>query len=140
MLTSQTEKSTTFPGNHMSTMAQHADPCMDFIGREIRIDVDRPMGSRHPEWGFVYPLNYGFVANTLAPDGEEVDAYILGLFEPVAEFTGRCIAVIHRQDDDEFKLIVAPHGRDFSDEQITVLTEFQERHFTTTIVRRKVAG
>jgi len=107
----------------------------DFIGKTIKIRIDRPMGSRHPDHGFLYPLNYGFVPGVFAPDGDELDAYLLGIFEAVEEFEGRCIAVIHRLDDDDDKLVLAPEGRQFSDEQILALTEFQERFFQPVVIR-----
>ena len=106
-----------------------------FIGKTVGVKVDRPMGSRHPREGSVYPVNYGFVPGVPAPDGEDLDAYILGVFEPVTDFTGQCIAVIHRLDDDDDKLIVVPPGKDYSDAQILALTEFQERFFKPTVIR-----
>ncbi len=81
-----------------------------FIGKMARIVIDRPLGSRHPERGFIYPVNYGFLPNVPAPDGENLDAYILGVFKPIERFRGRCIAVIQRSDDDDDKLVVAPEG------------------------------
>ena len=81
-----------------------------FIGKMARIVIDRPLGSRHPERGFVYPVNYGFLPGVPAPDGENLDAYVLGVLDPLETFTGRCIAVIQRSDDDDDKLIVAPEG------------------------------
>ena len=106
-----------------------------YLGKKIKIIIDRPMGSKHPKWGFIYPLNYGYVPNTKAPDGEEIDAYILGIFEPKKEFTGKCIAIIHRLDDDDDKLIITPEGKDYSDEQIISLTEFQESFFKSVIIK-----
>ena len=106
-----------------------------FIGKAVRVKVDRPMGSKHPREGFIYPVNYGFVPGVPAPDGEDLDAYVLGVFEPVTEFTGQCIAVIHRLDEDDDKLVVVPAGKDYSDEQILALTEFQERFFKPTVKR-----
>jgi inorganic pyrophosphatase len=108
---------------------------VDFVGELVAVRIDRPMGSRHPEWGHIYPVNYGFVPGVPAPDGEELDAYVLGVFEPVEAFTGRCIAVIRRLNDDDDKLVVVPDGVSYSDEQIRVLTEFQERFFSSVIVR-----
>lgn len=92
------------------------------------------MGSHHPRAGFLYPVNYGYVPDTLAPDGEPIDAYVLGVFEPVQQFTGHCIALIHRLDDDDDKLVVVPTGREYSNEQIMALTEFQERFFQSVII------
>ena len=106
-----------------------------FIGKQLSVTVDRPLGSKHPEWGFVYPLNYGFVPGTLAPDGEELDAYILGVFEPVTTFSGKCIAVIHRLDDADDKLVVVGNGRLYTNAKIEALTEFQERFFTSVLSR-----
>lgn len=106
-----------------------------FIGKTVRVSVDRPLGSRHPDAGFIYPVNYGFLPGVPAPDGEELDAYILGVLCPIKTFTGTCIAVIRRSDDDDDKLVVAPAGMDFSDEQILELTDFQERFFRPTVIR-----
>jgi len=93
------------------------------------------MGSKHPEWGFLYPVNYGFVPDTIAPNGEELDAYVLGVFEPVEVFQGRCIAVIKRLDDEDDKLVLTPDGMEYSDGQINALVEFQERFFESKLVR-----
>ncbi len=101
----------------------------EYLGRTIDVIVDRPLGSRHPTHGFVYPVNYGYIPGTLAADGEPIDAYVLGVFEPVDTFTGTCIAVIRRLDDDDDKLVVVPRGRTYTTDQIQVLTEFQERFF-----------
>lgn len=80
----------------------------DFLQQTLTITIDRPLGSRHPKWDFFYPMNYGFVPNTISGDGEELDAYVLGITEPVEKFTGKCIAIIHRTNDDDDKLIMAP--------------------------------
>ncbi len=106
-----------------------------YLGQLMTIHIDRPMGSRHPEYGFLHPLNYGYVPNTVSGDGEPIDVYLLGVFESVQVFNGRCIAIIHRLDDDDDKLIIVPKGRYYTDEQIHALTEFQERFFISQIWR-----
>lgn len=80
-------------------------------------------------------MNYGFVPNTISGDGEELDAYVLGITEPVEKFTGKCIAIIHRTNDDDDKLIMAPEWMDFSDDEIRKLTHFQEQFFGSEIWR-----
>ncbi len=105
-----------------------------FLGKTLTIRIDRQMGSRHPEHGFIYPVNYGFLPGIISPDGEELDAYLLGVFEAAAEFTGVCIAVIHRLDDDDDKLVIAPKGKTYTPDQIRALTEFQERYFVSEIL------
>ena len=104
------------------------------IGPLVTVVVDRALGSAHPQYpDMIYPLNYGYVPGVLAPDGEEQDAYILGIEEPVARFTGRVIAVIHRLDDAEDKWVLAPAGSVYTAEQIAAATAFQERYFRTWI-------
>ena len=104
------------------------------IGDIVTVVVDRPLGSCHPDYpDLVYPVNYGFIPGILAGDGEEQDAYILGVEEPVIRSTGRVIAVIHRLDDVEDKWVVAPEGRSFTKEQIAEAVCFQERFFRSRI-------
>ena len=100
------------------------------LGSIVKVIVDRPLGSRHPKHGdLVYPVNYGYIEGIIAPDGEEQDAYILGVDSAVKEFTGRVIAVIHRDDDIEEKWVVAPEGKIFSREEIERQVHFQEKYF-----------
>ena len=106
-----------------------------YLGKEVDVVVDRPLGSKHPEWGFVYETNYGFIEGVRAPDGEDLDAYLLGPGQPLAHSRGVCIAIAHRRDDDDDKLIVVPHGSQMSDEQIMTAIRFQEQWFDTEIVR-----
>ena len=107
-----------------------------YLNKTVKITIDRPLATKHSKHGFIYCLNYDYIPNTQAPDGEEIDAYVLGVFEPVEEFEGTCIAVIHRLNDDDDKLIVVPEGKNYTDEQIIALTEFQERFFKSKIIRK----
>jgi inorganic pyrophosphatase len=106
-----------------------------YLGAMVAVTVDRPLGSRHPQFPDLrYPINYGYVPETLAGDGEPIDAYILGVAKSVTEFRGVVIALVVRTDDDEDKLVVAPRGCDFSAVEIERLLEFQERFFDSHIV------
>ena len=106
------------------------------IGQTVKVIVDRPLGSRHPQYGdMIYPVNYGYVEGIFAPDGDEQDAYILGVNAPIKEFTGKVIAIIHRLDDIEEKWVVAPNGTNFSDEEIEKLVRFQEKYFSSVITK-----
>ena len=90
-----------------------------YIGQTVNIKIDRPLGSLHPyHKEIVFCLNYGYLPAVLSADGDDLDAYLLGVFEPVSEYTGRCIAVIKRRDEDDPKLVVVPEGKEYSDEQI----------------------
>ena len=104
------------------------------IGKTVRVIIDRPLGTYHPKYKDIfYSVNYGYIPEIIAPDGEEQDAYILGVDEPLEEFTGKVIAIIHRIDDIENKWIVAPEGINFTKEEINKMVEFQEKYFKTEI-------
>jgi inorganic pyrophosphatase len=107
----------------------------EYLNTIVTIIVDRPVHSNHPRHGFIYPVNYGYVPNTTSGDGEALDAYILGIHEPVKTFTGRCIAIIHRTNDDDDKLIVVPPGISLTDQEIREATHFQEQWFKSEILR-----
>lgn len=106
-----------------------------YIGNIVQVKIDRPLNSNHPKHGFAYPVNYGFVPNTISGDGEELDCYVLGIDKPIDNFEGKCIAVIHRTNDNDDKLIVVPEGEDYTDEEIRKLTRFQEQYFESEIIR-----
>ena len=106
-----------------------------YLGRLLDIEVDREFGSKHPKYGFIYPVNYGYVPNTISGDGEELDCYLLGVFELVKTFKGKCIAIVHRTNDDDDKLIIVPENKEYSDDAINALVEFQEQYFEHIIVR-----
>lgn len=107
----------------------------EYLEKMVTVKMDRPMGSKHPKHGFVYPVNYGFIPNTISGDGEELDAYVLGVFQPVETFQGKVIAIIHRINDNDDKLVVAPKEKNYTDDQIRALTEFQEQWFSSVIWR-----
>ena len=107
----------------------------EYINKIVVVKMDRPMGSKHPKHGFIYPVNYGYVPNTISGDGEELDAYVLGVYQPLETFEGKVIAVIHRINDNDDKLVVVPKDKNYSDKQIRALTEFQERWFESEIWR-----
>ena len=107
----------------------------NFLNKTLKVTIDRPLGSKHPKHDFIYPLNYGYIPNTISGDGEELDCYVLGIYEPLKNFTGKCIAIIHRINDNDDKLIVVPENRIFTDSEIRALTDFQEQYFESIIIR-----
>lgn len=100
----------------------------------VTVTVDRKMGTCHPEHPDIfYEINYGYIKGIPAQDGEEQDAYIIGVDVPLDTFTGEVIAVIHRKNDVEDKWVVSPPGSHFDREEIQKLTHFQEKYFDTEI-------
>ena len=106
-----------------------------YIGKLVSVVIDRPLGSKHPKYGFVYPVNYGYIPDTKAADGGGLDAYVLGINEPLETYEGKVIAMIHRFDDNDDKLIVTS-GENITDSDISKLTDFQEQYFESVILRR----
>ncbi|MBR1377236.1 MAG: inorganic diphosphatase [Bacilli bacterium] len=108
----------------------------NYLNKVVTVKIDRPFGSSHPKHGFIYPINYGYIPNTISGDGEELDCYVLGVFEPIETYTGKCIAIIHRTNDDDDKLVIVPEGKEYSDDAIEALVEFQEQYFKHIIIRK----
>lgn len=103
----------------------------DHMGKVVSVMIDRPIGYCHE--GAIYPINYGHIAGVIAGDGEEQDAYILGISEPLTEFTGRVIGAVRRKNDCEDKLVVAPDGCLLHQGQIKQAVDFMEKYFDSTI-------
>ncbi len=104
------------------------------LGKIVKVIIDRPLGSYHPiHKNIYYPVNYGYIPEVMASDGEEQDAYILGINTPLTEFIGRVVAVIHRKNDNEDKWVVIPENFNLSKEEILKTVEFQEKYFDIEI-------
>ena len=105
------------------------------INKVVKVIIDRPLGSYHPSHKDIYySVNYGFIEGMMALDNEEQDAYVLGVDIPLKEFSGKVIAIIHRINDIEDKLVVAPIGKTFTKEEILRQVEFQEKYFDIEII------
>lgn len=106
----------------------------EFLGKKVDIVIDRPIGSKHPKYENIYPVNYGYVPGVIMPDGEDLDVYFLGIDGPVEKINGICIAIIHRLDNDDDKLIVVPENFNITNEEIEKLIDFQEKYFKHIII------
>ena len=105
------------------------------IGEKVKVIIDRPLGTYHPKHKDIfYTVNYGYVEGVIASDGEEQDAYVLGVDKPLKEFEGVILAIVHRFNDVEDKWIVVPEGIIFSQEEIIKQVEFQEKFFNFEII------
>ncbi len=115
---------------------------MTLLGREVKAIVDRPVGAPHPKYSdLLYPVNYGYIEGMMGGDGEPLDAYILGVYEPLKCYTGVAVALIHRKDDVEDKLVVAPMGVEITREQILRETEFMEKYYDSVVyIKEKLNG
>jgi inorganic pyrophosphatase len=120
----------------ISQSLQLAEKLLD---QDVTVTIDRKLGSKHPKHGFIYEVNYGYIKGVLAPDGEELDAYVLNISEPLDSFNGYVAAIVHRLDNDDDKLVVILAGSTISDEQIEYQVKFQEQWFKHAIIRKSTA-
>lgn len=106
-----------------------------FLGKMVNIVVDRPLGYVHKsgKYSITYPVNYGYIPGVISGDKEELDVYLLGISEPVFEYAAKIIAIIHRKNDEEDKLVAAPAEKTFSKDEIENAVAFQEQFFETEI-------
>ncbi len=67
------------------------------------ISIDRPRGSAHPVHSeIIYPIDYGYVNDTVGEDGDEVDIFV-GTAE--VGLVGAMVTVDHGKRDVELKLL-----------------------------------
>ena len=105
-----------------------------FMDKVVTIKMDRPIGSPHPKRKeIVYPINYGYIPNVIGGDDEELDVYLLGVDKPVLEYKAKIIAIVHRSDDVEDKLVAAPVGMTYSKDEIAKAVNFQEKYYKINI-------
>ena len=106
-----------------------------YLGKTIEIKIDRPIGYVHKKenYSLTYPINYGYIPNVIGGDGEELDVYLLGVDNPVNEYIGKIIGIVHRENDVEDKLVMAPEGVIFTQNEVAEQVHFQEQYYKTTI-------
>jgi inorganic pyrophosphatase len=107
-----------------------------FLGKKVHLEFDQPAGSSYAPHNIgSYPINYGYVPGVTAPDGDDLDAYLLNVTEPLQEADGICIAIIHRLHDDDDKLVVVPDGIDLTNKEILKQVAFQEHLYESVVIR-----
>ena len=117
------------------TYEERKEQVRSFLGKTVSMVVDRPLGYVHKKqnWSITYPVNYGYIPDVVGGDGEELDVYLLGVDEPVNKYECQIIAIAHRHNDAEDKLIGAPYGMSFTKDEIKNAIRFQEQYFNTEI-------
>jgi len=122
------------------TLEERKTRIRKYLGKTVNVVIDRPLGSAHPKYpNTVYPVNYGYIPNTVGGDGEEQDVYLLGVDRPVESCTCRVIGIIHRRRDREDKLVAAPVGMEFHQAEIEEAVRFCEKyhiHYVEAMVER----
>lgn len=114
--------------------SQSLELAKQFLGKEVEVIFDRPLGSKHPKHRFTYEVNYEYIEGVKAPDGEGLDAYYLGADQSLQKVTGIVKAIIHRFDDDDDKLVVMPKNISMTDEEIECAVNFQDQWFKHQII------
>lgn len=106
-----------------------------YLGKTVTIKIERPIGYMHQKKNYTltYPINYGYIPGIIGGDGEELDVYLLGVDIPLSEFTGKIIGIVHRHNDIEDKLVMAPEGMSFTAEEIADAVRFQEQYYESEI-------
>lgn len=84
---------------------------------------------------WVYPINYGYIPGVLGGDGEELDVYLLGVYEPMkSPCTVQVVGAVFRSDDEEDKLLaILPAAPLPKAEDAAKEVAFQERFHTSHV-------
>ena len=126
------------------TYQQRKKLVRSFLGKTVTVKIDRPIGYIHKKgkYSLKYKVNYGYIPDVIGADDEELDAYVLGVKEPLESFTGKVIAVVNRENDAEDKLVVAPEDVVMHQAQIAQKIHFQEKFFKSSVdaIHQKSCG
>ena len=77
---------------------------LDELTSSSRIVVDRPKNSRHPRFpDLIYPVDYGYLENTLSMDGEGIDVWVGSGDRKVVGIV--CIVDLYKRDS-EIKILL----------------------------------
>jgi inorganic pyrophosphatase len=110
------------------------------IKYEIDKDMDAVLVDRFMATPMFYPANYGFIPNTLADDGDPLDALVVTPYPVMPGSIIRCrpVGVLNMEDEEgeDAKLVCVPHDKlttaykDVKDvEDIPELLKEQIKHF-----------
>lgn len=77
---------------------------LDKLIEESEIIIDRPYGTKHPRFGFVYPFDYGYLKNTFSRDGGGIDVWRGNLPENSCDAVICTIDLLKR--DSEIKVLL----------------------------------
>jgi len=88
-------------------------------GSSIKYEVDKASGAvfvdRFLFTSMHYPLNYGFIPNTLSDDGDPTDVLVLApqAVVPGVVLRARPVAVLLMEDESgvDAKIVAVPHGK-----------------------------
>ena len=107
---------------------------LKFANKIVNVTIDRPLGSKHPKFGWIYPINYGYIPNTTAEDNLEIDVYVIDSKKPLKEARVKIIGIVNRKDDIESKLIgIIDTNKRYTLNEIYERIEFQEQFFNSKI-------
>ena len=117
------------------TYEERKAQAISYLGKTADIEIDRPIGFIHKKdnYSLTYPINYGYIPDVIGGDGEELDVYLLGVSEPVKKYSAKIIGIVHRHNDTEDKLIAAPQGSIYYQNEIAEAVHFQEQYYETHI-------
>ena len=91
---------------------------LERIYKESQIIIDRPKGTAHPRFPqFIYPLDYGYLKNTVSGDGNEIDLWLGSKPEKELEYIICTVDVLKR--DVEIKLLCG-----CTEEEKNIILEF----------------
>jgi inorganic pyrophosphatase len=101
---------------------------LDELITSSEIIIDRPKGTRHPQYPeVVFPVDYGYLKNTVAADGNEIDVWSGTAAH--RKLTAIAATVDILKKDTEIKLIVG-----CTEAEITKIENFHNNQYMSAII------
>ena len=98
-----------------------------YLGKTATAEFDRPRGSISQDRpDFVYPVNCGFIPGTESDGYGPLEVYLLGMGMPISVYTGKIIGIVRHKKDADDRLVMAPEGVVFTQNEIAEQVDFGE--------------
>lgn len=105
---------------------------LDTLVAQAEIVIDRPKGSAHPRYpDMIYPLDYGYLADTSSMDGDGIDVWLGS--DPEKKIDAIVCTVDLLKKDSEIKLLI---GCTETEKQIVLEKHNDSQYMKGILIRR----
>lgn len=106
-----------------------------YLGKNVTVIVDRPYGSLDLRSDGEMTCNCGYVQQPVTmEDNDDIEARIVGIYEPRESFTGTVIGIIYHKEDSHMHLIVAPPAWTINRNEIITQIGMVEQYYHTRMI------
>lgn len=105
---------------------------LDTLVKESELIIDRPKGTKHPRYDFVYEVDYGYLKNTSSMDGGGIDVWKGTSEQQIIDAVICTVDLVKK--DSEIKILL---GCDEEEKNIVLNFHNDSEYMKGILLRRK---